>query len=116
MAAIFYGSLMPTVPGPVADNFSDTALHGGGYFILALLTLRGLARGRWPGVTLSALLVAFAISVTHGAAVEWLQMYAPTRMAEWRDLGNDAIGAGLALGLAGAWGIMRSTSRAEPDS
>jgi VanZ family protein len=113
MAAILYGSLMPTVPGPVTDTFSDTALHGGGYFLLALITLRAVARGRWPGVTLWALLVAWGISMAHGAAVEWLQMYFPPRMAEWRDLGNDALGAGLALGLAGAWGIMRSTSRAD---
>ena len=116
MAAIFYGSLMPTVPGPVSDNFSDTALHAGGYFILALITLRAVARGHWSSVTVPALLVAWVISVIHGASVEWLQMYAPPRMAEWRDLGNDAIGAALALGLARAWGIIRSTSRAEPDS
>lgn len=114
MAAIFYGSLMPTVPGPVADTFSDTALHGGGYFFLALITLRAVARGRWSHVTLSTVLVAWVISVVHGASVEWLQMYVPSRMAEWRDLVNDAVGAGLALGLAGAWGIMRSTSRDEP--
>lgn len=116
MAAIFYGSSMATVPGPVGSWFSDTFLHAGGYFGLALLTLRAVARGRWDGVTVGALVAAFAISVLHGAAVEWMQMYVPTRMAEWRDLGNDAIGAGLALGAAKAWSIMRSTSRAEPDS
>jgi len=116
MAAIFYGSLMPIVPEPVAENFSDTTLHGSGYFFLALITLRAVARGRWSGVTVPALLVAWVISMVHGVSVEWLQMYVPTRMAEWRDLGNDAVGAGLALGLAGAWGIMRSTSRAKPDS
>jgi VanZ family protein len=115
MAAIFYGAAMAQVPGPVGNVFSDTALHGGGYFGLALLTLRAVARGRWSGVTVPALLVAFVISVLHGAAVEWMQMYVPTRMAEWRDLVNDAVGAALALGLAGAWGIMRSTSRAEPN-
>lgn len=113
MAAIFYGSLMPVVPSPVAETFSDTVLHGGGYFLLALITLRAVAHARWLGVTLSALLVAWGISMVHGAAVEWLQMYFPPRMAEWRDLGNDALGAGLALLLAGAWGIMRSTSRAD---
>jgi aminopeptidase YwaD len=113
MAAIFYGSLMPVVPGPVSDNFSDTALHGGGYFVLALITLRAVAGGRWSGVTLWAVLVAWGISLVHGAAVEWLQMYFPPRMAEWRDLRNDAVGAGLALGLAGAWGIMRTTSRTD---
>ena len=116
MAMIFYGAAMSTVPGSVGNWFSDTALHGGGYFLLALLTLRALARGRWSQVTFGAMLAAWCISVVHGAAVEWMQMYVPSRLAEWRDLGNDAIGAGLALGAAGAWGIMRSTSRAEPNS
>jgi len=111
MAAIFYGASMSSVPGPVGAWFSDTFLHTAGYSGLALVTLRAVARGRWTGVTLGALAVAWAIAVIHGAAVEWMQMYVPTRTAEWRDLVNDAIGAGLALGAAGAWGIMRSTSR-----
>lgn len=113
MAAIFYGASLSTVPGPVGSWFSDTFLHAAGYSGLALLTLRAVARGRWPGVTGSALLVAWCVAVLHGAAVEWMQMYVPSRMAEWRDLVNDALGAGLALGLAGAWGIMRRTSRAD---
>ncbi len=112
MAAIFYGSLMPTVPQPIESVFTDTWLHAGGYFLLGLLTLRATAGARWLGVTGGALLGAWCVSVLHGAAVEWMQMYVPTRMAEWRDLRNDAIGAGLALVAAWAWGIMRGTSRA----
>lgn len=113
MAAIFYGASLSTVPGPVASWFSDTFLHAGGYFGLGLLTLRAVARGRWAAVTPGALVIAWGIAVLHGAAVEWMQMYVPTRMAEWRDLVNDAVGAGLALGAAGAWGIIRRTSRAD---
>jgi len=113
MAAIFYGASLSNVPGPVESWFSDTILHGAGYFGLALITLRAVAGGRWTRVTLSALAIAWCISVLHGAAVEWMQMSVPTRSAEWRDLANDAIGAGLALGAAGAWGIMRATSRAD---
>ncbi len=113
MAAIFYGASLSQVPEPVGSWFSDTFLHTAGYSGLGLLTLRALARGRWSGVTRSALIAAWCIAVLHGAAVEWLQMYVPTRMAEWRDLANDAIGAGLTLGAVGAWGIMRATSRAD---
>jgi VanZ family protein len=113
MAAIFYGASLRTMPTQVDSWFSDTFLHGAGYFGLALITLRALAGGRWSGVTTGALLMAWSISIVHGAAVEWMQMYVPTRMAEWRDLGNDAVGAALALVLMGAWGIMRRTSRAD---
>ena len=112
MAAIFYGASLSTVPGPVA-SFSDTILHGAGYFGLALVTLRAVAGGRWSRVTRGGLLLAWGIAVLHGAAVEWMQMYVPSRTAEWRDLANDAIGAGLALVAAGAWGIIKGTSRAD---
>jgi len=115
MAAIFYGATAASVPDPVG-NWPDTFLHGGGYFGLTLLTLRALARGSWSGVTIGTLLLAWAISMVHGVTVEWLQMYVPTRMAEWRDVVNNGIGAAAALGAAGAWGIMRSTSRAKPNS
>jgi len=113
MAAIFYGASLSAVPGPVDSRFSDTFLHTAGYSGLAIITLRALARGHWSGVTVGAMLVAWCISVIHGAAVEWMQMNVPARTAEWRDLRNDAIGAALALGLARAWGIMRRTSRAD---
>lgn len=113
MAALFYGASMASVPGPVGNWFSDTILHSAGYFVLGLVTLRAVARGRWAGVTAAAAAVAWVISLVHGAAVEWMQMYIPTRMAEWRDLANDGIGAAVALGAAWAWGIMRSTSRAD---
>lgn len=114
MAAIFYGAAMSQVPGPVGSWFSDTFLHTGGYLGLALLTIRALARGRWAGVTTATLAGALVISVLHGAAVEWMQMFVPTRMAEWRDLANDAVGALLALVAVRAWGIMKAASRAKP--
>lgn len=113
MAAIFYGASLESVPGPVGNWFSDTFLHTAGYSGLALVTLRAVARGRWAGVTVAALAVSWLIAILHGAAVEWMQMYVPSRTAEWRDLANDAIGALVALGAAGAWGIMRSASRAD---
>jgi VanZ family protein len=106
MAAIYYGAGMAVVPGPISQ-VSDTVLHGGGYAVLALLTLRATARGRWAGVTAGALAAALAIAVVHGLTVEWEQMYIPTRMAEWRDVGNDFIGALIGLGPAWAWSKIR---------
>lgn len=102
MGAMYWAAAMPPdqIPDPVA-SLSDTLLHMSGYAGLALLTLRATAKGRWSGVTASALALAFAISVVHGLTVEWEQMYFPLRFAEWRDVGNDMIGA--LAGLAPAW-------------
>jgi len=106
MAAIYYGAGMAVVPGPVA-SFSDTSLHMAGYTGLALLTLRALAKGRWSGVTPRTLLLALVIATLHGMSVEWEQMYIPSRMAEWRDVGNDVLGASLGLTVAWAWSKIR---------
>ena len=107
MAAMYYGAIMPLVPTPIADWFTDTVLHIGAYVVLALLTVRATAGGQSRGVTSRALLLAFVISMLHGFSVEWIQMYVPTRFAEWRDLANDVIGTAVGLGAAWAWSIMR---------
>jgi VanZ family protein len=110
MAAMYYGATMPLVPAPVTDWFSDTVLHAGGYTLLSLLTLRATAGGRWRGVTGRAIAAAFAIAMLHGLSVEWIQMYLPTRVAEWRDVWSDAAGSAGGLAAAWAWGIMRGKS------
>ena len=110
MAAIYYGAMLPAVPSPIDTWFSDTVLHAGGYTGLALLTLRAMAGGRWAGVSRSTLIASFVIAMSHGLSVEWLQMYVPTRFADWRDVWSNAAGAALGLGAAWAWGIMRRQS------
>ena len=107
MAAMYYGATMPLVPQPITDWFTDTMLHIGGYVVLSVLTVRAAAGGRTRGVTARALLLAFVISMLHGLSVEWIQMYVPTRFAEWRDVGNDVAGTVAGLGVAWAWSIMR---------
>ena len=107
MCAIYYGSAMSSVPGPAAA-LSDTVLHMSGYAGLAVLTLRATARGKWAGITIGALGTALFIATVHGLTVEWLQMYVPTRYAEWRDVGNDVIGALLGLIPVWAWSKIRS--------
>ena len=103
MAAIYYGAALTQVPGPAA-RVSDTVLHMGGYAGLAILTLRATAGGRWSGVTPRALALALVIATVHGITVEVEQMFVPTRFAEWRDVGNDVIGALAGLTAAWAWG------------
>jgi VanZ family protein len=110
MAAIYYGATSPVVPAPIGFWLSDTLLHAGGYAVLALVTLRATAKGRWAGLNRASLVTAFLISIAHGLSVEWIQMYVPTRFAEWRDVWNDAAGTAFGLGAAWAWGTMRRKS------
>jgi VanZ family protein len=106
MAAIYYGAALPHVPGPVG-MISDTVMHAVVYAVLALLTLRATAGGRWSGVTGTTLLLAFTIATVHGLTVEWEQMYVPNRFAEWRDVRNDMVGAVAGLAAAWAWGTIK---------
>jgi VanZ family protein len=107
MAAIYWGAGLSQMPGPVA-GVSDTIMHMAGYSGLALLTLRATSGGKWSGVTWKSVLLALVIATIHGMSVEWEQMYVPTRMAEWRDVGNDLIGAAIALAPAWAWATMKA--------
>jgi VanZ family protein len=107
MAAIYYGATSRDVPASVGNWFSDTVQHAAAYTALVLLTLRATARGRRAGVTRATMMAAFVIAMLHGVSVEWIQMYVPTRVAEWRDIWNDAAGAAAGLGAAWAWSIMR---------
>ena len=52
--------------------------------------------------------IAFVIAVVHGVTVEVEQLFVPSRLAEWRDVGNDAIGAAAGLIPAWAWSKIKS--------
>lgn len=110
MGAIYWGAALPEVPATVA-SISDTIQHLAAYSGLALLLLRATASGRWRGVTTRAVLLALAIAVVHGMTVEWQQMYIPSRTAEWRDVGNDAVGALAGLIPCWAWSRIQGASR-----
>ena len=105
MAAIFVASSIPEPPVP--GGVPDVSLHEAGYFGLALLLVRALARGRWAGVTPRTLALAWIIAVAYGASDEWHQSFVATRHAEIRDWIADAIGALGGVIAVGAWGIIR---------
>jgi len=112
MAAIFYASSLSVIPGRVG-YVPDTVLHMACYGGFALFVLRALARGKWTGVTVGAAIAAWLLATLYGASDEWHQIYVPGRSPELRDRINDAAGALVAVGAAGAWGIMRGPSRAD---
>ena len=105
MAAIFYVSSLPNPPVP--SNVPDVDLHTLAYFGLMLVVVRAVANGSWARVTITALFIAWCITVAYGVSDEWHQTFVPNRHAEFRDVRADAIGALVAAIAAKAWVIIR---------
>ena len=91
---------------PPTPGLSDTSAHGVVYAVLGALMLRGVAGGRWDGVTISGAVVAVALSFAYGITDEWHQSFVPARTAELRDLVADTIGASVGVVLVWAWSIV----------
>jgi VanZ family protein len=110
MAAIFWLSSQSDVPGvgamPEWLDF-DWLHHGLAFAGLAVVVLRALARGRLAAVAPGSVAGAWLIAVLYGVADEWHQSFVPGRVADWRDLLADGVGAALGLGLVWAWSIIR---------
>ena len=105
MAAIFYVSSLQHPPVPA--DIPDVRLHAAAYFGLMVVVTRAIAHGRWSGVTLVTLGLAWLITVMYGASDEWHQMHVASRTAELHDLIADAIGAFAAGVTLKAWVIIR---------
>jgi hypothetical protein len=105
MIGLFVGSILPEAQ--MTDTVPDVSLHEIGYFGLTLLLIRALAKKRWSGVTVVAVLVAFVIAVGYGAGLEWQQSFIPSRHADVRDLRANALGAFVAAVVVKAWSIIR---------
>ena len=110
MAAIFVVSSIEQLPAS-PGGLSDKQAHALTYALLAGLTLRALAGGRWRGVWAGRALVAALVAILYGASDEWHQSFVPGRHAEASDLLADALGASAAAGTLWAWGIIRRFSR-----
>lgn len=111
MAIVFVLSAQPRVPeGPFPG--ADKWAHAITYATLAAAWLRALAGGRWEGVTAGRVAWAAIAAVAYGVTDEWHQAFVPGRSADAIDLVADAVGAGLAAGGLGAWGIMLRRRRA----
>jgi VanZ family protein len=104
MALIFALSSMSSPPAP--PNVWDKLLHGGGYGVLALVTLRATSGGRLGGLTRRTLAAAWIITTAYGASDELHQAFVPRRSADVLDVVADAAGAAAALGAAHAAGII----------
>jgi VanZ family protein len=107
MAVLFSVSSVPNV-GELPGGAPDWLPHGAGYAILAVLLLRGFARGRRAGVNAWTILAAVTSAALYGVTDEFHQSFVPGRSAELRDLVADTTGAALGAGLAWVWARRRS--------
>jgi VanZ family protein len=96
MVALFWISSQPDL-ARIPGGISDKAAHFAAFFVLAALTLRAAAGGRWSGVNGRAAVVAFAIAAGYGALDELHQMLTPGRFPGVDDWVADALGALTAL-------------------
>lgn len=101
MGGIFYLSHQTAPLGATASNLESTVAHVALYAGLAFLfqwALTGGAVGRWPAVGWA--LIAFALTVLYGVSDEAHQAFVPGRTPSLMDIGLDAAGATLGVGLA----------------
>jgi len=78
------------------------------YFVLSLTYLWALSGPRpGPGVMISVLLLC----LVYGATDEYHQTFVEGRMADWKDLRNDGIGAAAALLMVSLPGMSRLYSK-----
>lgn len=91
MALIFWVSSRPRPDA--LDETPDLLLHGGAYFVMALLAVRALARGLREPASVRALVGGVAIAVVYGASDEWHQSFVHERTGSWLDVAFDATGA-----------------------
>jgi VanZ family protein len=98
-ALIFIGSSFPNPPGASGGEWQYDLAHMVEYGVLGALVLVAL-RGYRAGARVMALaLGAWAIAVFYGMSDEFHQSFVPNRDANWMDVGFDALGAAVGVGV-----------------
>ena len=96
VAALTVGSLQPLRPSGLHDSGAHQPLH---FVCFAVLVL--LARKAFPGQRSLVWIVFAAICV--GATLEFLEHWEFQEAIEWRDIGDDAVGAAVSGLLCRYW-------------
>lgn len=103
MAAIFSFSSIPSVEMPnfgLLDFLVKKGGHALGYGLLALAYVRGL-KGERSEIHPRQLFIAWVLAILYSVTDEFHQSFVPGRNPAVTDVMIDAVGAGLALILAG---------------
>ena len=94
MGLVFWVSSRPRPEGVSA--VPDVVLHGGAYFVMAILAIRAFGHGLAEPVSGATLWGGVAVAVLYGACDEWHQSFVPARVGDAYDVLFDALGAFLA--------------------
>jgi VanZ family protein len=100
MAIIFLASATPSIELPTFGSWDFIAKKGGhmlGYALLAAACYHALNRGR--NASRTYFFIAFCLTVLYAVSDEWHQRFVPGRSSSLRDVGIDAIGGFISLGL-----------------
>ena len=106
MAIIFFFSSLHEAPLP--PGVEDKPAHAVGYMGFGFVIARALARGLPPRITFRQALIGLAIASLYGVSDEFHQSFVAGRTADITDWYSDTIGAGVALIVCWAWGIILS--------
>lgn len=90
-SAIFYLSSTPIV-SPVTIEYIDFVYHAFFYAVFAFLLSNAVRFGKRAREK-TFLTAVIAIATVYGAAMEWYQMYVPTRTASFSDIVANMAGA-----------------------
>ena len=95
LGLIFYLSGMSSVPWNI--TYPDYLMHAVEYFGLATLLARALNDGLRKPVQARVLLLSFTLCAVYAITDEVHQMFVPNRLADYRDVISDVVGAGAGL-------------------
>ena len=104
MAMLFVLSSFSKLPPPPGD-LSFYHVHIAAYAGLGALTTRATAKGLRQ-VSITAALIAIAISSLYGVTDEYHQVFVPGRTFDVLDMAADAFGSVVGAGAMWAWGII----------
>ncbi|HEY7817189.1 MAG TPA: VanZ family protein [Vicinamibacteria bacterium] len=111
MGLIFWASSQPRIALPLPT--SDYVLHGAGYAVLAVLSVRALASSAFRGLTIAQVAGGIAIAAVYGLTDEWHQLHVPGRDASLLDALADFVGASLGGSVLMAFSAL-SLRRGDP--
>ena len=100
-ALIFIGSSFPNPPGASGGEWQYDLAHMVEYAVLGALAFVALRSYRAAAPVVTLALGAWVVAVLYGMSDEFHQSFVPNWDASWMDVGFDALGAAVGIGIVG---------------